>query len=109
MGRDSRSQDTPARCPMKRVIRTTTYLKDLNAIEARIAAQGSPQAGADLWLHIDDQVALLADQNHPRRRGLVVPSAIELVAHPNYIVILEEDSVTVTVLNVLHVKRKHPI
>ncbi|MES2832343.1 MAG: type II toxin-antitoxin system RelE/ParE family toxin [Pseudomonadota bacterium] len=94
---------------MKRVIRTSTYLNDLNAIEARIEAQGSPQAGADLWLYIDDQVALLADPNHPRRRGLVVPGAIELVAHENYLVILEEDAASVTALNVLHVKRKYPI
>lgn len=94
---------------MKHVIRTTSYLTDLNAIEAHVAAQGNPQAGADLWLHIDDQVALLADPNHPRRRGLVVPGAIELVAHENYLVILEENAANVTVLNVLHVKRKYPI
>jgi toxin ParE1/3/4 len=93
---------------MKRVIRTRTYLDDLNAIESRIAAQGSPQAAVDLWLHIDAQVDLLADPNHPRRIGLVVPGAIELVAHPNYLVILDEDDTSVTVLSVLHVKRKHP-
>jgi len=93
---------------MKRVQRTQTYLDDLNAIEAHIAEQGSPQAGTDLWLHIDGQVDLLADPNHPRRKGLVVPDAIELVAHPNYLVILDEDGTTVTVLNVLHVKRKYP-
>ncbi len=93
---------------MKRVKRTQTYLDDLNAIEARISAQGSPQAAADLWLQIDGQVDLLADPNHPRRKGLVVPDAIELVAHPNYLVILDEDVATVTVLNVLHVKRNYP-
>ena len=93
---------------MKRVKRSQTYLNDLTAIEAHIAAQGSPQAGADLWLHIDGQVDLLADPNHPRRIGLVVPDAIELVAHPNSLVILDEDDTTVTVLNVLHVKRKYP-
>ena len=94
---------------MKRVIRTTTYLNDLNAIEAHVAAQGSPQVGADLWLHIDEQVTLLADPNHPRRCGLVVPDATELVAHPNYLVILDEDDTTVTALSVVHDKRKHPI
>ncbi|PRC93435.1 type II toxin-antitoxin system RelE/ParE family toxin [Solimicrobium silvestre] len=93
---------------MKRVKRTQTYLDDLNAIEAHITVQDSPQAAADLWLHIDGQVDLLADPNHPRRKGLVVPDAIELVAHPNYLVILDEDETTVAVLNVLHVKRKHP-
>lgn len=93
---------------MKRVRRTQTYLDDLNAIEARIAAQGSPQAATELWLHIDSQVDLLADPNHPRRKGLVIPDATELVAHPNYLVILDEDEISVTVLNVLHVKRKYP-
>ena len=93
---------------MKRVVRSESYLQDLNAIEERIAAQGNPQAAADLWLEIDDQVAKLADPNHPRRRGLVVLGATELVAHPNYVVILDEDVSTVTVWNVLHVKRKYP-
>jgi plasmid stabilization system protein ParE len=93
---------------MKRVVRAQTYFDDLNAIEAHITAQGSPQAAADLWLEIDDQVAKLADPNHPRRRGLIVPGAIELVAHPNYVVILDEDETTVSVWNVLHVKRKYP-
>ena len=82
---------------MKRIQRTQAYLDDLNAIEARIITQGSPQAAADLWLHIDGQVDLLTDPNHPRRKGLVVPGAIELVAHPNYLVILDEDESTVTV------------
>ena len=61
-----------------------------------------------MWLHIDSQVDLLADQNHPRRKGLVIPDAIELVAHPNYLVILDEDETTVTVWNVFHVKRHYP-
>ena len=93
---------------MKRIKRTQAYLDDLNAIEARIIEQGSPQAAADLWLQIDGQVDLLTDPNHPRRRGLIVLGAIELVAHPNYVVILDEDETTVTVWNVLHVKRKWP-
>ncbi|MDE2429601.1 MAG: type II toxin-antitoxin system RelE/ParE family toxin [Burkholderiales bacterium] len=93
---------------MKQVKRTQTYLDDLNAIEAHIIARGDPQGAADLWLQIDGQVDLLTDPNHPRRKGLVVPGAIELVAHPNYLVILDEDATTVTVLNVLHVKRKFP-
>ncbi len=93
---------------MKRIKRAQTYYHDLNAIEAYIASQGNPQAAADLWLHIDRQVDLLADPNHPRRIGLIVPGAIELVAHPNYVVILDEDETTVTVWNVLHVKRMYP-
>ena len=93
---------------MKIVKRIKAYLDDLNAIEVRIITKGNPQAAVDLWLHIDDQVERLTDPNHPRRRGLIVEGAIELVAHPNYVVILDEDETKVTVLNVLHVKRKWP-
>ncbi|MFZ6693964.1 hypothetical protein [Undibacterium sp. SXout20W] len=57
---------------MKQVKRAQTYLDDLNAIEAHIIARGDPQGAADLWLQIDGQVDLLADPNHPRRKGLVV-------------------------------------
>lgn len=91
---------------MKRVIRTQTYQNDLDAIETRIA-QDDPGAGIDMWLHIDDQVSLLADPNFPRKRGRV-KGTFELVAHPNYIVILEEDATTVIVLNVVHARQKWP-
>lgn len=50
----------------------------------------------------------LADPNYPRRHRLVVPGVIELVAHPNYLVFLDEGDTTVTALSVVHVKRKHP-
>ncbi|MDO8336519.1 MAG: type II toxin-antitoxin system RelE/ParE family toxin [Candidatus Saccharibacteria bacterium] len=91
---------------MKQVVRTTTYREDLDAIEAHIA-QDSPIAGADMWLHIDDQVTALADPNFPRRPGRVTGTG-ELVAHKNYIVILEEDATTVIVLNVVHARKKYP-
>lgn len=91
---------------MRRVIRTRTYQKDLDAIEARIA-EDNPAAGVEMWLHIDDQVALLSDPNFPRKRGRV-KGTYELVAHPNYIVILEEDATTVVVLNVVHARQKWP-
>lgn len=58
-------------------------------------------------LHIDDQRAQLADPNFPRKRGRVRGS-FELVAHENYLVILEEDAKTVTVLNVVHARQKWP-
>lgn len=93
---------------MKKIIRTQTYVNDLNAIEAHIIDKGSPQAAAALWLEIDDQVEKLSDPNHPRRKGLIVPGTVELVAHPNYVVYLIEDECSVTVLNVLHVKLKSP-
>lgn len=49
----------------------------------------------------------MADPNFPRRPGRVA-GTFELVAHPNYIVILEEDAATVTVLNVVHARKKYP-
>lgn len=91
---------------MKQVVRTQTYQDDLDAIETYIALD-SPKAGADMWLHIDDQVEQLADPNYPRRPGRVAGTS-ELVAHPNYIVILEEDATTVTALNVVHARKKYP-
>ena len=91
---------------MKRVIRTLTYRNDLDTIEARIA-QDNPDAAVDLWFEIDDQVEALADPNFPRRPGRV-EGTFELVAHPNYVVVLEEDDATVTALNVVHARQKWP-
>ena len=91
---------------MKQVVRTQTYQDDLNAIEARIAMD-NPSAGVDMWFHIDDQVELLGDENFPRRPGRV-SGTFELVAHPNYVVILEENAAAVTVLNVVHARQKWP-
>lgn len=91
---------------MKRVIRTTPYTVNLDAIADEIA-KDNHAAAVDLWLHIDDQVAKLADPNFPRRPGRVKGTK-ELIAHENYIVILEEDASTVTVLNVVHVRRQWP-
>jgi toxin ParE1/3/4 len=91
---------------VKQVIRTQTYKNDLDEIEAYIALDNH-KAGADIWLHIDDQVERLSEPNFPRRPGRV-PDTFELVAHPNYIVILVEDSTTVTALNVMHARRKYP-
>ncbi len=88
---------------MKRVIRTTPYIFNLEAIADEVAKDNTT-AAVDLWLNIDDQVAKLADENFPRRRGRVKGTS-ELVAHPSYIVILQEDTATVTVLNVVHSRR----
>jgi plasmid stabilization system protein ParE len=88
------------------VIRTQSYRDDLDDIETYIA-QDNPRAAADLWLDIDEQVDRLADPKFPRRPGRVAGTA-ELVAHPNYIVILEEDATTVTVLNVVHARQQYP-
>ncbi len=88
------------------VLRTARYRASLDAIEAHIA-QDNPLAATEMWLSIDDQVASLSDPNFPRRLGRVA-GTLELVAHENYIVILEQSGNTVTALDVLHVARKYP-
>jgi plasmid stabilization system protein ParE len=89
-----------------KVLRKPQYWESLQAIEDYIA-RDNPLAAVDLWLSIDEQVSLLSDPNFPRRRGRI-PGTLELVAHPNYVVILEQTSDTVTVLEVLHAAMKYP-
>ena len=89
-----------------KVVRKPQYWESLQAIEDYIALD-NPSAAIDLWLSIDDQVSQLADPNFPRRRGRVA-GTLELVAHPNYIVVLEQTLDTVTVLEVLHAAMKYP-
>lgn len=91
---------------MKTVVRTQTYLADLEAIETFIA-KDNPGAAVEMWFHIDDQVEKLADSKFPRRRGRIAGTK-ELVAHENYVVILIEDAATITALNVVHARRKFP-
>ena len=89
-----------------RVLRKPQYLESLQAIEDHVA-HDNPSAAIDLWLSIDDQVSQLSDPNFPRRRGRVT-GTLELVAHSNYVVILEQTLDTVTVLDVLHAAKKSP-
>ena len=89
-----------------KVLRKPQYWESLQAIEDYIA-QDNPSAALDLWLHIDDQVSKLSDPNFPRRRGRV-PGTLELVAHSNYVVILEQTLDAVTVIEVLHAAMKYP-
>ena len=91
---------------MKRVVRTQSYQDDLEKVEARIA-EDNAAAGVAMWFHIDDQVTLLADSNFPRKPGRG-KDTFELLAHANYIVILEEDAKTVTALNVVHARQQWP-
>lgn len=91
---------------MKQVVRTQSYQDDLESVETRIA-QDNPAAAAEMWFHIDDQVSQLGDPNFPRKPGRV-KDTFELVAHANYIVILQEDAKTVTVLNVVHARQQWP-
>ena len=89
-----------------KVLRKPQYWESLQAIEDHVA-HDNPSAAIDLWLSIDDQVSQLSDPNFPRRRGRVT-GTLELVAHPNYVVILEQTLDTVTVLDVLHTAMKYP-
>lgn len=91
---------------MKQVIRSASYLADLDAIE-RYVARTNPAAAAKLFDRIDDQVEQLADPNFPRRRGRV-PGTFELVVHKHYIVVFLETLTAVTVLNVVHTSRNYP-
>ena len=89
-----------------KVLRQPLYFESLNAIEDYIA-QDNPSAAVDLWLNIDEQVSKLSDPNFPRRRGRV-EGTLELVAHPNYVVVLTQTLDTVTAIEVLHSAMKYP-
>lgn len=91
---------------MKQVVRTQSYQDDLDAIEAYIA-QDNLKAGVEMWLHIDDQVERLTDPVFSCRLGRV-SGTFELVVHPDYIVIIEENTTIITVLNVIHTRKKYP-
>lgn len=91
---------------MKQVIRLQSYRQSLRKLAA-IVAKDNPRAAAKLSINIDDQVTQLADPNFPRKIGRI-KGTFELVAHPNYIVILEENAKTVTVLLVVHTRQQWP-
>lgn len=91
---------------MKRVVRPQSYQDDLEKVEAKIA-EDNPAAGVEMWLHIDGQVTQLADPDFPRRPGRI-KDTFELVEHANYIVIVQVDAKTVTVLNVVHARQQWP-
>lgn len=91
---------------MKQVIRLQSYRQSLRKLAA-IVAKDNPRAAAKLRINIDDQVTQLADPNFPRKIGRI-KGTFELVAHPNYIVILEENAKTVTVLLVVHTRQQWP-
>lgn len=88
------------------VIRTPRYDNDLVAVGEYIE-QDNPDAALALLLHIENQVDNLADPNFPRRKGRKA-GTLELVVHPNYVVVFEQTDTTVTVFNLLHVARKYP-
>ncbi|GJI95366.1 hypothetical protein RugamoR57_20840 [Duganella caerulea] len=91
---------------MRELVRTATYLADLDDIE-RYIARDNPVAASQLCDLIDDQADQLADPNFPRRRGRV-KGTFELVVHKHYVVVFIDDLTTVTLLNVIHTSRKYP-
>lgn len=91
---------------MKKVIRLQSYRQSLRELAA-LVAKDNPRAAAQLRINIDDQVTQLEDPNFPRKIGRV-KGTFELVAQPNYIVILEESAKTVTALIVVHARQQWP-
>ena len=88
------------------VARTPRYDNDLMAIGEYIEKRNSDAAYAMVRL-LESQVDSLADPNFPCRPGRV-PGTLELVAHPNYVVVLQQTPTTVTALAVMHVARQWP-
>lgn len=91
---------------MFKVGKTDRFLLDLDNIVLHIA-QDNLSAAVELEKRIHQQVDSLADPNFPRRRGRVA-GTLELVAHPNYVVVLAQTETTVTALAVMHVARQYP-
>ena len=91
---------------MLSVAKTDRFVQDLEDIVLHIA-QDNIDAALALEERIHQQVDNLADPNFPRRIGRV-HGTLELVAHPNYVVVLMQTAETVTALSVMHVARKYP-
>jgi len=91
---------------MLKVEKTDRFLLDLDGIVVFIA-QENFLAAVELEDRIHKQVDSLADPNFPRRKGRKA-GTLELVAHPNYVVVFEQTDTTVTVFNLLHVARQYP-
>ena len=89
-----------------KVVKTGQFLADLEDVVLFIA-QDNVLAALDMEQHMHNQVDSLADPNFPRRLGRV-PGTLELVAHPNYIVLLQQTDTSVTALAVMHVARQYP-
>jgi toxin ParE1/3/4 len=91
---------------MLKVEKTDQFVLDLEGIVLHVA-QDNLIAAAELERHIHDQVDRLKDPNFPRRRGRRA-GTLELVAHPNYVVVLTQTKTVVSALNVVHVARQYP-
>lgn len=89
-----------------KVIKSDQFQTDLEEVVLFIA-QDNVLAAMDMEQRVHSQVDSLADPNFPRRLGRR-PDTLELVVHPNYVVVLQQTETTVTVLNLLHVARQYP-
>lgn len=88
------------------VYRSDRYLSDLQAVYDYIE-QDNPDAAMNMLLLIDEQVDSLRDPNFPRRRGRKT-GTLELVAHPNYVVVITQTKTVVSALAIMHVARQYP-
>ena len=91
---------------MLNVKKSDQFLLALDEIVLHIA-QDNVDAALTLETRIHEQADKLADPNFPRRTGRV-RGTLELVVHPNYLVVVQQSESTVTVLNVLHVATQYP-
>lgn len=89
-----------------KICKTDRFLTDLETVVLFIA-QDNVRAAIEMEQRLHSQVDCLADPNFPRRKGRVL-GTLELVAHPNYVVVLQQNATTVTVLNLLHVAKQYP-
>ncbi len=89
-----------------KVFRTSTY--ELRLWEIFDYVSDHDLAAAErLFHHIENQVSCLIDPKFPRRLGRVL-GTYELVAHPNYIVLLQQEGDQVVAFDILHASQKYP-
>ena len=91
---------------MLKVGKTDRFFLDLDEVVVFIA-QDNFLAAVEMEDRIHQQVDSLADPSFPRRKGRKA-GTLELVAHPNYVVVFEQTDTAVTVFNMLHVARQYP-
>lgn len=89
-----------------KVDKSDQFVLDLEEIVLHIC-QDNISAALALEVRIHQQVDNLGDPNFPRRRGRKA-GTMELVAHPIYVVSLQQTKTAVTALNIVHVARQYP-
>ena len=86
--------------------RTENYNARLSEIFEFIALKNET-AALTLVLGIDDQVERLQDANFPHRLGRVTGTR-ELVAYPNYIVLLRKSGDDIVAFDIVHAAQDFP-